>query len=351
MDAPERVLLIRPSALGDVCRTVPVLASLRAAWPDARIDWLVRAGFEDAISAHPALSGVLTFERSRMGLGRWATGDAPGRFLTLARRLREPRYDLVIDAQGLLRSAIFAALTGARRRVGEASARELAWLLYTRRVPVEAHTHAVDRMLALIDPLVPIVADMRLYTRSEWRRRAASLAGDEPAVVIAPTSAWPGKRWPERRYQQIVRTLLDEGRTNRVVMVGGPNEREQCAGLIALSGSEPRLVDLVGRTSVGELMAIIERSSLVIANDSAALHMAVGFDRPLVGVFGPTAVDRVGPFRRNADVIRPERAVERNMHKSDALGRRLLNTVTPEAVLRMAQERLARRNPPAPSPK
>ncbi|MFU8829669.1 MAG: glycosyltransferase family 9 protein, partial [Phycisphaerales bacterium] len=149
----RRVLIIRPSALGDVCRSVPVLTSLRKALPEARIDWLVQAEFIDAVRAHPALNHAIPFARKEMAIGRLHRRQARSSLSGLIHTLREPEYDLVIDCQGLARSGLFARLTGARTRIGHADARELAWLHYTRRVPPGNSPHTVDRMLDLIRAL------------------------------------------------------------------------------------------------------------------------------------------------------------------------------------------------------
>ena len=118
------------------------------------------------------------------------------------------------------------------------------------------------------------------------------------------------------RQRLLGRRLLGAG-AGRVVIVGGPGEREQVRPLLDWASGEPRAVDLIGETTVARLMAVVSRASLVVANDSAALHMAVGFDRALVALFGPTRVERVGPYRRDADVIQHARPGDRFEHKCD----------------------------------
>jgi heptosyltransferase-1 len=339
---PDRILLIRPSALGDVCRTVPVLASLKRAWPDARIDWMVQDTFADAVRAHPALSAVVPFRRKELG-----TALRRGRFGPLRdylRALREARYDLVIDAQGLFRSAFLARATGAPRRVGHAAARELAWLFYTDRERGSEGRHTVDRMLALVRTIgVDPLAEMTLHAPPEDREAAASDPRlREPYAVVAPTSRWPGKQWPIGRFDAVIERLLGDGAVGRVALVGGPSERDQCAPVLERAANDSRVIDLVGRTSVGRLMAVIERSALVLANDSAALHMAVGFDRPLVALFGPTRVDLVGPYRREADVLQHPEPGDTRDHKSDHAGRPLMERIGVDEVLDACRLRLSR---------
>ena len=342
MEPPAKILLIRPSALGDVCRTVPVLASLKRAWPDAEIDWLVQDDFVDAIRAHPALRRAVPFPRRE--LGRALRRGRLREPLAWIRALRHERYNLVLDAQGLFRSGFLSRATGARRRVGHRAAREFAWLFYTDRERGSEGRHTVDRMLALL-PVLGVEAgqDMQLVAPPEDRHAAASdarLAGKY--IVLAPTSRWPGKQWPADRYDSVAEHLLDSGAAQRIVIVGGPGEREQCLPLLDRASRDDRIIDLVGSTSIGRLMAVIERASLVVANDSAALHMAVGFDRPLVALFGPTRTDLVGPYRRDADVLQVIEPGDRFDHKDDARGLAMMERITTESVVEACLDRLAR---------
>lgn len=332
---PERVLIIRPSALGDVCRTVPVLASLRRAYPNARIDWLVQDGFADAIRHHPGLTNVVPFARRETGTALKSGRAAPLR--GLLRSLREPRYDFVIDAQGLFRSGFFAWATRAPRRVGYANARELGWLGVNERYTVPRNLHSVDRMLELIRLAgVEPIPDMRLYAPPDDRSTiAADPSFSEPYAVIAPTSRWPGKLWPADRFAEVARTLLAHG-LPRIVLVGSQSERTQIAPLLELAAKDNRILDLVGRTSIGRLMAVIERASLVIALDSAALHMAVGFDRPIVALFGPTRAELVGPYKHDADVIQHIEPGDRLDHKQERFGRRYMERIQTYEVLEAA---------------
>ncbi len=334
----RRILIIRPSALGDVCRSVPVLASLRAAMPTAHIDWLVQDSFADAISAHPMLDGVVPLPRAR--LSNWASPRGVFDSLRWLRTLRRGHYDLAIDAQGLIRSAIFAIATGAPARIGYANAQEFAGLTYTHAPRVAPDRHSVDRMCALLEPLnIAPVFDTRLYSPpGAWHRvsTALGLNAGEPYCVIAPTSRWPGKRWPIDRFGELARALLDSGRVARVVVVGSPGERAQCAPLLQSATGDTRVIDGVGRTTVAELMALIERSVLVVANDSAAIHMAVGFNRPIVALYGPTDIRRVGPWQRDASVIQHITPGQTLNHKDEASGRELMTRITTPEVIERA---------------
>lgn len=342
-ETPERILIIRPSALGDVCRSVPVLVSLRRAFPDARIDWLVQDSFADAVSSHPMLNGVVPFPRGAVGIQKLAGPEGRSALAGFLSSLKSPKYDLVVDAQGLGRSGFFAWWTGAPRRVGYANARELGWLGVNRRHSVSTRLHAVDRMLELLarEGIEP-VRDLRLYCRDQERAAIDPVLRGARYAVIAPTSRWPGKRWPAERFAEVATGLLERGSVDYAVVVGSAGERDQCAPVLAVQERLPRMVNQVGRTTVGELMALIAQSELVLANDSAALHMAVGFDRPLVGLFGPTDVGLVGPYGREDDVVQPLTPPPGVTHKHEREGRKMMEHIRTETVLRACVERLER---------
>ncbi|MBL8764005.1 MAG: glycosyltransferase family 9 protein [Phycisphaerae bacterium] len=332
---PRRILLIRPSALGDVCRTVPVLVSLRRAWPHAEIDWLVQDTFLEAVARHPDLTRAIPFPRARFG--KWWLPWAMRDLALWMRELSDREYDLVVDCQGLLRSGLISLATRAGRRVGYANAEEAGWVGLTQRVHVPRDWHAVDRMLELARAAgAEPVPDLRLYTARGDREWAAPRAQPEPGApyaVLAPTSRWPGKRWPPERFAELARRLIGEARFARVILVGGKRERDQCGPLLELGARESRVVDLIGQTSVGTLMALLETAGLVIANDSAALHMAVGFGRPLVALYGPTDARRVGPYGRLNDVLQHAAPGEPLDHKDEKLGRGLMERISIDEVM------------------
>jgi lipopolysaccharide heptosyltransferase I len=338
--SPHHILIIRPSALGDVCRTVPVLASLKRAYPDAAIDWLVQDTFAPAIASHPDLSAVVAFPRGK--LREWYKPSVAPELKRFIDSLAERKYDLVLDCQGLFRSGLFAMATKAPRRIGFDNAAELGWLGLTERIHAPRSLHAVDRMLMLAQAAGAEPAyDMRLYTAPEDRAWVAARPElSDGCAVIAPTTRWPGKQWPMERFAELARRLLSGElgrRIGHVAVVGSPPEREQCAELLSLAKNDSRIIDLVGETSVGQLLALIERSSLLIGCDSAAVHMAVGFDRPFVALYGPTRVERVGPYGRSSHVVQRLIPGDSRDHKDDEAGQILMRRITVEDVLECAR--------------
>lgn len=331
-----------------------MLAGLRELFPKARIDWLVQDSFAEAVSAHPALAprpnaggggSVVPFARRRLGMlhkpAVW------GELLAFVRSLRLARYDLVVDAQGLLRSALFARATRAPVRVGYVNAQEGGRFAYNIKVHAERSLHAVDRMMRLLEPLNTtgraITPDLRLYVPQPalaWHRARSDLGGR--CVVLAPTSRWPSKRWPPASYARVAAGLLGAGLCQRVVLVGGRGEESQCGPLMELAARDARVESLMGQTSISQLMAVVAYADLLVGSDSAAVHMAVGLGRPLVALYGPTDVARVGPYGRAADVLQHVEPGEPMDHKQPEPGTTQMARISVDEVLRACTTRLER---------
>jgi lipopolysaccharide heptosyltransferase I len=344
----QRVLIIRPSALGDVSRTVPALVALRRAYPDAEIDWLIQDSFLDAISHHPALSGIVPFPREKFRQTK-KNPRVASEAIRWSMGLAQKRYDVAYDLQGLFRSGLFTMFTFAKRRVGFANARELGWLGYNRRHRVDPKLHTVDRMLALlaaegIDTSQP---DMRLYTGGAEEKWLEELRAEKKITgrffTIAPTARWRSKCWPIERYVEVTKRLLDSGRAgDRGFVLASPRERPHVQPLLdAFHGERGPL--LAPATTVGQMMAILGHTSLLICNDSAPLHVAVGFDRPIATIFGPTDPALVGPYRRPECVARPAAVIAGGIPAAFRRNREdqsLIAQVEAEAVWRVIEEQL-----------
>lgn len=325
-----RILLVRPSALGDVCRTVPCLVSLRKAFAGAPIDWLVNTPFAPAIAAHPMLSGVVPFHRKDFSLGRG---------LALARRLRAGRYEAVYDLQGLLRSGVLTRLTGAPRRIGFANAREGAAWCYNHKHAIDPTLHTVDRMLGLLHAAgIEPVRDMRLYLAEDDATWLDQFIADHNFrggyTCLAPTAQWRCKCWPIERYAELAK-MID----GPVVVLAAPHEHTQVQPLLDALGDRA----VLPRTTVGQLVALLSRCRLLVCNDSAALHIAVAFEKPIVSIFGPTDPALVGPYRRPDAVVQPLGISPAQMqsyrkHKDDQT---LIARVTVEQVRCRIEEQIA----------
>ncbi len=301
----ERILLIKPSSLGDVIHALPVLHGLRRRYPDAKIDWLISTPFVPLLQSQPQIDELIPFDRKRFGrLGRSPAVSLD--FLRFVRDLRRRRYDLVIDLQGLFRTGFLARASGAAVRIGSREAREGASLFYSHKLPrLDADTHAVDRNFSVGSVLgfseAPVEFDLSLPEKAV-EEAAGLLEGPDHAsfVGIVPGARWDTKVWlPERFAETIDRLQTQQG--CRCVLIGGGAERELCERIVGACRSEP--LNLAGRTTLQQLAALIQQVDCLLCHDSGAMHLAVAMARPLVCLVGPTNHRRTGPYGRPEDVL------------------------------------------------
>jgi heptosyltransferase I len=306
----NRILIIKPSSLGDILHALPVLHGLRTRYPQAKISWLVGRSFVEIIDQHPDLDEVIPFDRARFG--RMTRSPRIGReFLQFLQEIRNRRFDLVIDLQGLFRSGFLARASGASVRIGPSIAREMAWLFYTHRIPVsDLETHAVDKNYRVAELLgfTDVDVQIRLPVKPQSatvlaaKLRNASLSDREPYAAVAPSARWETKMWPPERFASIIKALF-QNHGLRSVLLGSPDEAESARQVMA--DCPPQTIDLSGKTTVPELVAALAAARIVICNDSGPMHIAAALDRPLVAVFGPTNPVRTGPYGRMTSVMRP----------------------------------------------
>jgi lipopolysaccharide heptosyltransferase I len=297
---PERILIIKPSAIGDVVHALPVLARVKKTWRAARVSWLVTPACSGLLDGHPLLDEVILFDRKRFGHW-WRHPRLAMELRRFTRSLKTRGFDLVIDLQGLFRSGWLARKTGAPVRVGFANARELAWAFYTHRVPIKTmEQHAISRYQALATFIgcAEGPVEFPFATTEEDRACVRELLQDRGAnyAVLMPGTNWETKRWPVEKFAALVEPLRERfGLTS--VLAGG-------ADAAAMARDLPGALNLAGKTSLKQLTALLEGAALVVANDSGPMHIASALGRPLVTPFGPTNPVRTGPFGRMESVIR-----------------------------------------------
>ncbi|MFO0951395.1 MAG: glycosyltransferase family 9 protein [Isosphaeraceae bacterium] len=295
--SPGRVCIIKPSALGDVVNAFPALASLRTLWPQAEIVWVVNTALRGLVDGHPHIDRVLDYDRKKAGSGLNGFRNF-GRFL---KSLRRERFDLTIDLQGLLRSGLMTAATGAPVRVGLRDAREGATWFYTHRVVppgTRESAAAVDRLLSVARAFGGDVSDPSFAVAASSMDRAwarSVLEGlPRPRVALNLGARWETKRWPPRHFAELARRAVETYGAG-LVAVGAPEDRPAVEELAERLAPIP-LLDLCGRTTLPQLAALAEVCDLVISNDTGPLHLAVAAGARVVGVYTCTSALANGPY-------------------------------------------------------
>lgn len=305
----NRILLIKPSSLGDIVHALPVLAGLRRRYPRAHIAWLVASPYASLLRAQSRLDEVILFDRRRYGmLGRSFRVSVT--FADFLHRLWVRHFDLAIDLQGLFRSGFLALASGANVRLGFADAREFGWFFYTHRVAVPTgEVHAIRRNYLLAGALgleqppaepglqIPAAA----HDRAAALLRAAGLAQAAGYAVLLPASRWQTKRWPPDYFAQLAERIYQQIGL-AVVLLGATSETSLCCQVQRRAAS--RIINLAGQTSLPVLTAVLSRAHLVVSSDSGPMHLAAALRRPLLALFGPTSPARTGPYWPNGRVVR-----------------------------------------------
>ncbi|MGD0540852.1 MAG: lipopolysaccharide heptosyltransferase II [Tepidisphaeraceae bacterium] len=335
--SPRRVLIIKPSAIGDIVHALPVLARLRQRWPKARLSWLVTPPCAELVRGHPLLDEAILFQRGRFGHG-WHN---PAALLDLAGfvlQLRRREFDLVIDLQGLFRSAWVSAASGAPRRVGFANAREFAPLFYTDLVDCSwKNDHAVERYLKITTALgcADGPAEFTFAVDDQDRRHIEQMIppGTDFAVLL-PGTNWATKQWPVERFAELVLPLKERFGLESVAAGAAEDAK--------LTGRIPARFDLTGKTNLRQIVALLERARLVVGNDTGPMHMAAALGVPLVTPYGPTDPVRTGPFGRPDSVVRLSLPCM-PCYSRTCSHRSCMQWLEVEAVLRVAQEQIGGR--------
>jgi lipopolysaccharide heptosyltransferase I len=332
-----RILLVKPSSIGDVVHALPVWHALRQRWPQARLSWLVSPACANIIDGLPDLELIL-FERQKLGQW-WKRPAALKELLAFQRSLRERSFDLVLDLQGLFRSGWFSRCTRSPVRVGFANARELAPLFYTHRIPIYSmDEHAVLRNLRIAEAIGCEVTrpQFPLPITDEDRSVATSLTGRDGAfALLCPGANWESKRWPPQKFAELVPELARRFGL-RTLLAGGPGDVPLAEAILAAA---PDARSICGQTTLRQLAAVMEQASLVVTNDSGPMHIAAALKRPLVAVFGPTNPARTGPFRMEASVV-AARVNCSPCYKKTCADCSCMTRVSPDEVLAAAEAQL-----------
>jgi heptosyltransferase-1 len=298
LSSRPRILIVKLSSFGDVLHALPTLEALRDANPLAHITWLVEAAYA------PLLSGHEVWVAPRLRPAEFWSGSNPAALRRLLYQLRTRPFDLVVDVQGLLKSAVWVALAKSPRKVGYDRTRELSYLALTERVPpFDPEAHAVWRYLNLARYLgvPPTLPRFRLGLDAAADTSALLLAdNDRPLAVLHPGARWASKLWPPASWASLSEWFHAQG--FQVAVTGSAADQELAAGIVGQS--QARLLNLAGRTSLAQLAGILRQARLAVTTDTGAMHLAAALGTPVAALFGPTAPWRTGPFGPGHRVVR-----------------------------------------------
>jgi lipopolysaccharide heptosyltransferase I len=293
--------------MGDLVHTLPAVAALRRRFPEARIDWLVETRHREILVSNPDVDSLI--EVDTLGWRRRLLSPRTWREVreTIG-KIRERRYDIVLDLQGTMKSAVSAYLARSPRRIGFRAGHlkeRAAALLYTERVSVNGGgAHVIDRHLQLLRAL-DIETDERRFPISvpeaaeAAAERELERLGFTEFAVLNPGGSWKTKRWSPERFGRLAREIERKWNLPSLV-VWGPGEEAMARQVVDFSEGAARLAP---KTSLRELLPYMRKARVFVSGDSGPLHLASACGAPVVGIFGPTDPARNGPLGRGDEVV------------------------------------------------
>jgi lipopolysaccharide heptosyltransferase II len=333
-----KILILKPSSLGDVIQALPVLRLLKLHFPASEIFWWIDSALAPLLEGDQDLSGVVRFERKR-----WGKPQHWPEMLRNIRWLREQRFDLVIDLQCLARSGAFAWLANGKFLIGLDEIREGARGFYDLAVPRKSfHTHAVDWYLSVLPPLgvpvhknfnwLPERPEISAAVKSKWKTDGARW------IAIQPGARWENKRWPVGKFSELVSLLAKKIPETRFAILGSGDDKP--LGEIISRAAPERTLNLCGATSLPEMIEWVRLCDLMVTNDTGPMHVAAALGKPLVALFGPTAPRRTGPYGQLENVLRIELPCSPclSSHCTYEKPNDCLNAISPETVSERVQK-------------
>lgn len=307
----KNILIVKSSSLGDIVHCLPIPRILKKRWPDARISWFVNDNYRELLAGHEFIDELIVFDRDRWR-GSKAFGANLKDFYGTLKQVRQKRFDLVLDFQGIFRSALITLFSGAAVRVGFKDARELAFLAYNRRIKTDKQ-HCVERYLDMAHQVVggdvSPVFDMTIGEQDAlWVERQLDREGKNAGkkiITICPGARWTTKCWPVEHYARLAAMLCQKH--NCYVVVCGTGGDFKAGEFIREAADPERVLNLCGKTNIKQLCGIIKNSDLLISNDSGPMHIAAAFNTQLIAIFGPTDPEKTGPYSGSCTIVRAEK--------------------------------------------
>jgi len=298
----KNILIIKPSSLGDIVLALPALSALRNSFPDAKISWLIRPEFAPLLKNHPHLTETILFERNLLARA-WYNPHAFAELRSLVQRLRNEKFDTVIDLQGLFRTAFLAKLSGCPVRFGMKNAREFAGLFYTYKISQNSDSiHLVDYYMKIVkaagvqNTTVQFVLPVDAGAADSVNRLLAEHNVDRNHyAVFIPGSAHSDKCWPVEKFATLADKISPLFHLP-IVLAGAKSERTVTEKLKALTNVP--IVDFAGLTNLNELVALLKSARLVVSNDTGPGHIAAALGTPLVMMFSWSNPARIYPYGR-----------------------------------------------------
>ena len=326
---PKSVLIVRLGAMGDVLHAMPAVAALRSALPDVRIGWVIEERWAPLLCSsvyprfgsrgpqRPLVDAVHTVDTKRWRRNPFAK-ETWHEFLETIGRIRLAYYDVALDVQGAVKSALIARMSRAEMRLGFSHPRESAATMLYSRTSTGEGKHVVEQNVTLVSELLGLQLAPTAFRLPEelaaetWCEKELASREVTRFAILNPGAGWGAKQWPAQRFAEAARALATRGVTSLVNL--GPGEEELAEQVALLSGGVAHTI----ACSIPELVALTRRAALFIGGDTGPMHLAAALHVPVVALFGPTDPERNGPFGTAAVVLRHESSNTSYSHRADS---------------------------------
>jgi heptosyltransferase I len=350
---PQRICILRLSAIGDTCHVVPLIRALQRRWPAVKITWLIGRVEAKLMSLMPEIEFLTVDKRNFIG-----------DLTRLRRELAARRFDVLLDMHVSFRANVISSLVRAPLKLGfdRARADDLQWLFTNRRIAPRRREHVLDSFWGFAEALG--IEDRRL----EWRiplppeaveYARAVIPDSQPTLLISPCSSHTLRNWRPEFYARVGDYAA--GRRNmRVVLCGGPTAIEQDMGERIIAAAQHPPINQIGRDTLPQMLALLAEATLLLAPDSGPAHMATLVDTPVIGLYAPTNPARSGPYLSQRWCVNrfPEAARRFRGREPEQLPWRVkieqpgvMDLIQPDDVLHRLDEFLGARGEPAPAPR
>lgn len=301
----RNILIVKLSAIGDVIHALPVAQALKQQYPAAKLTWIVEKPAYDLLTMNPFIDEIIIFDKPKYKSWRGLIKHGP----QLAKLLKARHFDLVLDLQGLGKSAAIAWLSGARTRLGYCNMRELSWLVSRPVCGAHKQGHVIERYLDVArylgaevsEPqfcLQPSAQDM---AEADEILAAAGIMAGMPYIAMAPGTNWRSKCWPAGHYADLATSLTQKYKLP-IVLIGAPQDQQRAQ--VIQAKTQAHIVNLIGKTNLKQLAGVLQRSKLFIGGDTGPMHLAAAMGTRVVALFGPSDADRNGPYGEKHAAIR-----------------------------------------------
>ena len=337
--APKRVLIVLNGAIGDVVRALPLLGRIRRGWPEAHIAWAIEPKSAPILEGHRWLDETILYDRRR----------APWSFFPFLKRVHDGRFDLAIDLQRHLKSGIISIVSGARDRIGFSAHNTKEWNHRFSTRQIEPQPEMRLKLLqyqafgdALGLPAAPIEFGLEASQAEKDRARDLLKTAPRPLLGVILGSSWPSRIYFPKSIAAVIRGVCDRPHVNGdgpalfPLLLGGPDETALASEVMRELGT-PEALNLAGRTSLRDLIAIFPECEAAFGPDSGPMHIAAAVGCPVVSLWGATSPDRSAPWGFAEYAIAGDIACHPCYLRECPVGRECMHRIAPETIVAALQ--------------